>query len=210
MFSNSLYLAALDTWWGDLSSVEQIFWAISIVFSILFLIQFVFSLIGLDFDAEADADIHTDVAGHDYSLDADFTLLSVRSIIAFFTFFGWTGIMALNQGVTVWLAFGFASFAGLLAMGLVAYLIFLFSRLSQEGNIDINKALHEKGEVYLTIPANKNGTGKIHLKIDGAFREMEAVTSGDTLPTGTKIKVTQIINDNLLQVEKAEGMLADF
>ena len=75
MFSNSLYLAALDTWWGDLSSVEQIFWAISIVFSILFLIQFVFSLIGLDFDAEADADIHTDVAGHDYSLDTDFTLL---------------------------------------------------------------------------------------------------------------------------------------
>ena len=195
-------------WWSSLDGIQQLFWGISIVFSVLFIIQFVLSLIGLDFDGDADVDVHADVDhGHSYTLDADFTLLSVRGIIAFFTFFGWTGVLVLNAGGSTLMALGFASLSGLMAMLIVGYMIYMFSKLTQAGNTDIQEALFQTGEVYLTIPAEKNGYGKIHLKIQGSLKEMDAITEGQTLLTGVPIKVIEVLDDNLLLVEPAISYL---
>jgi hypothetical protein len=199
-----MVLLFLEDWWGLLSSTEKVFWGISLIFSVLFLIQFVVSLIGLDFDT--DVDVEVDTHG-EYHLDPSFTILSVRSIIAFFTFFGWTGVLVLNSGGSVWAALGFSSLAGLAAMFIVGYIIFLFTKLTEEGNVNLSKALYTTGEVYLSIPANKNGQGKVHLKIQGALKEVDAVTNGDTLPTGSTIKVVEIIDDNLILVEQADYFL---
>lgn len=206
-----MILLFLGDWWSTLSGVQQAFWGIAIVFSILFLIQFVFSLIGLDADTDMDGDF--DVSGEvdtdpGFGLDTDFTILSVRSIIAFFTFFGWTGVLVLNAGGSTMQALGFASIAGLLAMVLVGYLIYLFSKLSQEGNLNINNALFNTGTVYLTIPALESGRGKIHVTIDGTMREMDAMTKeGDKLPTGMDIRVVEVLENNILLVEPIENLL---
>ena len=200
-----MMLLFFEDWWGPLSSTEKVFWGISLVFSVLFLIQFVVSLIGLDFDTDSDLDVHADVETHgEYHLDPSFTLLSVRSIIAFFTFFGWTGVLVLQSGGGVWAAIGFSSLAGLAAMFIVGYVIYMFTRLTEQGNINLSKALYSTGEVYLSIPANKNGQGKVHIKIQGALKEIDAVTNGDALPTGSAIKVVEIIDDNLIVVEQAD------
>ena len=83
-----------------------------------------------------------------FGLDAYFTILSVRSIIAFFTFFGWTGVLVLNAGGTTLTAIGAASVAGLLAMLLVGYLIYLFSKLSQDGNLNIDNTKFKKNNNF--------------------------------------------------------------
>lgn len=190
-----MILLNLGDWWIALSGPEQAFWGIAIVSSILFVIQFVFSLIGLDADVDVDAD-------GDFELDADFSIFSVRSIIAFFTFFGWAGVIILNNGGSIWKAIGFATGAGTVAMVLVSYMIYLFFKLSQEGNIDINNALFNIGKVYLTIPPEEKGEGKIHLIIENSMREMNAITQNkEPLPTGSEIRVIEVINDNLLLVE---------
>lgn len=195
-------------WWQELSNTLQVFWGIALIFSVLFIIQFVVSLLGLDFDHDADIEVNTDTdIDSGYSLDSDFTLLSVRSIIAFFTFFGWTGIIAINNGSSTIVALGFASLAGFAAMFIVGYMIYLFSKLSQEGNIDINDALFNTGEVYLAIPSNRAGPGKVHVKIQGSLREMDAITEGAPIPTGAPIRVVEILQDNLLLVEPAENYL---
>jgi len=195
-------------WWQELSNTLQVFWGIALIFSVLFIIQFVVSLLGLDFDHDADVEIQTDTdIDSGYSLDSDFTLLSVRSIIAFFTFFGWTGIIAINNGSSTLVALGMASVAGFAAMFIVGYMIYLFSKLSQEGNIDINEALFNTGEVYLAIPSNRAGHGKVHVKIQGSLREMDAITEGAPIPTGAPIRVVEILQDNLLLVEPAENYL---
>jgi len=206
-----MILLILGDWWNSLSGAEQVFWAIAIVFTVLFIIQFVLSLIGLDFDGDADFDISTDAgdAGGGYSLDADFTLFSVRSIIAFFTFFGWTGVLVLGKGVKTWIALSAASLSGLVAMFIVGYMMYLFSKLTQEGNINIKNAINNTGEVYLTVPANKKGFGKIHLKIQGAFRELDAVTNGDALPTGASVRIVEVLEDNLLLVEPMRNFLGE-
>lgn len=201
-----MILLNLGDWWVALSGPHQAFWGISIVFSILFVIQFVFSLIGLDADMDMDMDIDGDVDGG-FELDADFALFSVRSIIAFFTFFGWAGVLILNSGGSVLKAFAFATGSGFLAMLLVSYMIYLFFKLSEEGNVDINNALFNTGKVYLTIPAKESGQGKIHLLIENSMQEVNAVTKNlRPLPTGADIRVTEVLEDNLLVVEPIENL----
>ncbi len=194
----------LLSWWGELTNIQQIFWGISIVFSVLFVIQFVLSIIGIDFDADAEADIG-DADGVD-GLDADFTLLSVRSIIAFFTFFGWTGVVALSGGVGAVMAILLASSAGFAAMLVVAYIFYLFIKLQSSGTLNLNNALGNTGEVYLVIPGDKAGVGKVQMKVQGSLRELDAITTGESIPTGAPIQVIDVLENGMLLVEPVDNL----
>lgn len=203
-----MLLLVFGDWWSSLNGTQQMFWGISIIFSVLFVIQFVLSLIGLDFEGETDFDVSTDTdTDHGYSLDPSFTLFSVRSIIAFFTFFGWTGVLALNAGLGTTMAVISASVSGFMAMAIVGYMMYLFSKLGESGNVDLNEALFQTGEVYLTIPAGKRAVGKIHINIQGTMKEMDAITEGKTLATGATIRVVEVVGENLLLVESVDTFL---
>ena len=77
---------------------------------------------------ETSFDVPDDVdsSGGGFNIDADFQLLSVRSIIAFFTFFGWTGVLMLQGGSSALIATGAALVSGLLAIFIVGYMMFWF------------------------------------------------------------------------------------
>jgi len=185
----------INQWWDALSSPHQVFWFIAIVFSVLFFIQFILALIGLESQ-------HMEVNGHtDVSLEHEFSALSLRSIIAFFTFFGWTGVIVLNKGLSIWVAVTLSSLAGLAAMFIVAYLMYKFSQLEQSGTLNLYHALDQEGEVYIPIPGERKGHGKIQLKVDGRVRELDAITDGASLKTGELIKVVEILEDNVMKVE---------
>ena len=72
-----MVLLFFEDWWGPLSSTEKVFWGISLVFSVLFLIQFVVSLIGLDFDTDVNLKEYAEIAssflltktGYDWGCD---------------------------------------------------------------------------------------------------------------------------------------------
>ena len=193
-------------WWSALSGIQQFFWGISIVFSVLFCIQFIFGLIGVDADAdmEISGDIDMDMDG-DYSLDADFTVFSTRSIIAFFTLFGWTGVLSLNAGASLMTTLIASSVSGSLAMVLVGFLMWQFSKLDQAGNIDINDALFQTGEVYLRIPAKDKGQGKVHINIQGSLKEVDAITeAAEAIPTGSFVRVVEVLDNRLLVVSQVK------
>ena len=193
----------ITDWWGELATIEQVYWGISLVFSTLFIIQFVMSLIGLEMDSEIE--IGGDTLDTDLELSYNFQLFSIRSVIAFFAFFGWIGLFVLKRSEGIWLSVALASLGGLIAMVTVAYLMYSISKLQEEGNIHIQQALHESGEVYLTIPKNSSGIGKVHINIQGALKEVDAVTHGQEIPTGSKIKVVDILNKNTVLVESIQG-----
>ncbi len=188
----------MGEWWSGLTGVEQLFWGISIVFSVLFVIQFILSLIGFDFEGDVDFEVGDAEPG---MLDSDFTVLSVRSFIAFFTFFGWAGVLVLKGGGSTIMAFIAGGLSGLAAMFVVGYIMYLFSTLQETGNADLSEAIFNTGEVYLSIPAAKTGAGKIHIKINGSLKELDAVTEGGAIATGAKVRVIEILDDNILQVE---------
>ncbi|HZV70490.1 MAG TPA: hypothetical protein VFG10_13135 [Saprospiraceae bacterium] len=191
-----IQISDINLWWESLSSAHQVFWFIAIIFSVLFLMQFILLLIG--FETSGGGMDHPGDAG---TYEHEFSALSMRSIIAFFTFFGWTGVLALNNNISVWVSVLIASLVGLAAMFIVAYMVFKFAQLEQSGSLNLYNALDQPGEVYLSIPGQGKGIGKVHLKVDGTVREVDAVTEGETLKTGTSIKVVEIMNGNILMVE---------
>lgn len=197
-----MMLLVLGEWWAALDGINKMFWGISIVFSVLSVIQFVLSLIGLDFETDMD---EVDTGS---SADADFTLLSVHSFITFFTFFGWAGVLVLNNNGTIFWAITLGVLSGFLAMLLVGYLLYSFARLQEDGSVDIYEAIDEVGTVYMKIPANQQGNGKIQIKLQGSIKEMEAMTrDGEQIPTGAPIRVVDILDDDILIVESLDKYL---
>ena len=47
-----------------------------------------------------------------------------------------------------------------------------------------------------------SGSGKVQISFHGSVQELPAQTEGDAIPSGTKVKVTQVVNKNLLIVEQ--------
>ena len=78
----------ISSWWQALTSLEKIFWAVSILFSVLFVIQLILSFVVGDGDASGgSADEY--VSGDDGTGHQFFT---IKNMIAFFTIFGWAGL----------------------------------------------------------------------------------------------------------------------
>ncbi len=79
------------------------------------------------------------------------------------------------------------------------YMFYLMSRMEQSGNIDLQKsAVGCRGTVYIAIP--EGGRGKVQITIQGAVREYDAVTDGESLVSGTPVKVVGVVDDSLLKV----------
>jgi len=57
-------------------------------------------------------------------------------------------------------------------------------------------------DTYLRIPAEKKGTGKVMVAVQGSVHEVDAMTEGEAIPTGTKVRVTRVIGAELLEVER--------
>lgn len=197
-----LFLSSLDQWWQALTGAQQVFWMIAGVSSALFVVLFGLSLVGLDSDTDVDADVDTDIDhGHDFSIDKDFSALSIRSIVAFLTFFGWTGVYLLAQGRSMVFSMIVALLVGLAAMFLVAYMIFKFAQMEKSTTVNVNNALDQQAEVYLAIPQHLEGKGKVHLVVDGSLHEFDAETQGDRLPSGSQVRVIDILENQVLLVE---------
>lgn len=199
----------LGNWWHELTFAEQIFWTIAVIFTILFVLQLISSIIGLDFesdmDADFDSDFHVDgnMEGH-FDVDPNFTLFSVRSIIAFFTFFGWVGVITLSGGMDIKTAIIISFISGIIALFFVAIVLFQLVKLAEVGTIEIEEALGKYGKVYVPIPKNRKGTGIVNVEIGRKTMELRAVTDEENLPTGTIIYVFKILKDNILLVGKIQ------
>ena len=202
-----MMLIVLGEWWAALEAIEKIFWGISIIFSVLFFIKFVLSLIGLELNSDMDMDFDMDVeADTGFTTDVSFTIFSVRSFIAFFTFFGWSGVSVLSNGGSGMWAILMGLIAGIFAMLIVGYIMYVFAKLQDDGNVyNPYEAIDEIGKVYLRIPALKQGKGKIQIKLQGSIIEVEAVTNeAETIPTGTAVRVVDILDRDVMVVEPVD------
>jgi hypothetical protein len=190
-------MSDVSTWWEALTLTLKIYWAIAIPFTVFFVLQIIFTFIGGVGDVpddSPDAEINAD---HGIS----FQFLTLKNLLVFFTIFGWSGIAAIDAGLSETLSFVIAIIAGLLMMTIMASLMYFLSKASADGTLNFKKALGGVGEVYLTIPGKRSSLGKVQLKVQGALRTLDAMTDDeDDIATGKLIRVTDIINDHILLV----------
>lgn len=157
-------------------------------------IQILLSLFGVASDV-ADLDLGGDVDVAD-GLD----LKSMRSITAGVAFFGIAGMAAMSLGLSPAASLLIGGVVGLAAAYLVAVLMRMFRRLDSDGSLSLSRALGETGRVYLPIPANNSGVGKVHVAVQGKTVEVRAVTAHAELPTGASVVVVGVVDSETLEV----------
>ncbi|MDE7281506.1 MAG: NfeD-like protein [Ruminiclostridium sp.] len=162
--------------------------------------------VDLPSDGSFNTNTDVDLSNHDINNPADladFRLLSVQSVIAFLTIFGWSGITAISNGMADWAGLLLAAVLGLGAMFIVAKVIQWSSKLAQNGTFNVKNLLGESGTVYIPIPEKGKGMGKINISCGERFMEYDAITEEqEMLKTGEQVTVVDIIGGSTLVVER--------
>lgn len=186
----------INNWWEALNFNLQIFYGIAIVSGVVLVFQLFLSFFmgadDMDFGSADGLDAH----------DSGMSIFSVRGVTAFFTGFGWTGVICTEQGLgilpSVVIAFGVGS---TLMIG-----IFLMMRsimkLQASGTMDYGNAVGQMGTAYVTIPPAQQAGGQVETMIQGRLVTAEALYKGaEPIKPGTKVKVLERIGSTTLIVE---------
>ena len=133
---------------------------------------------------------------------AGLRLFTVQTIISFLVTFGWSGVAFGSSGMPWPLAFVLALIIGTATLFGMAKLMQAMMKLQSSGNIDVENAIGLTGEVYIPVPANEGGMGKVSVTVQGRLGEYNAITKGDELlKTGVFVKIVAV-NGTTLIVEK--------
>jgi hypothetical protein len=174
--------------------------------------QFALTLLGItDIDDFDLPEVHTDadvaaVDGHAHAAQHGpnwlFGVISFRTVVAALAFFGLSGLAAQSAGLQpAWVPLLIALAAGWAAMYAVHWMMRTLFRMRSEGTARIEYSVGKAGAVYLRIPANRSGTGKITLNLQNRTMEYLAVTAGEAIPTGANIVVVGVIGPDTVEVE---------
>ena len=168
----------------------QVLWAITLSASLIFVIQTVMTFLGL---GDHDADFDLDTSDGSFDADPSMNLLTFRNLVNFCLGFGWTAVL-LNESIeSNALLIIISVVMGVMLVAIVMWIFKWLSGMQQTGNIDVHKS---------AVGCERKGEGKIQISINNAVREYDAITDGDTIRTGTAIKVTEVINDYTMLVEE--------
>jgi membrane protein implicated in regulation of membrane protease activity len=183
-------------WWEGLTTSLKIYWGLAIPFTLLFLLQMIWSFFG-------DADVPDDTPDAEVTGDSgiEFQFFTIKNLIVFFTIFAWTGIASIDSGLSELMTVILAVAAGLVTMALMATLMYFMAKANTDGTMKIAKAVGETGQVYMPIGKQRKGVGQVQIKVQGALRTLDALTDDDDdIPTGNMIRVKSIINNSILLV----------
>ncbi len=189
----------LNAWFSGIEGFEKVFWLMAIPSTLTFLFIMITTFFGGDVDSDvpdADAEISDDAG-------IGFQFITFKNLVGFFTIFSWVGLACINSDLSSALTIIISFASGLAMMFVMAGVYYLLSTMVDDGTLKVNNAIGRVGEVYLVIPANGEGMGKIQINIQGSMREMSAITNDkEDLKMGKVVKVLEVIDGHLLLVTK--------
>ncbi|GHT73357.1 hypothetical protein AGMMS50262_04320 [Bacteroidia bacterium] len=184
-------------WLNSLEPALRVYWIIAGIASLIFVIQTIITFIGMDASDGLNADFDGDA-----SADGPFQLFSLRNLTNFFLGFGWGGVCFYDTFSSKGLVAVFACLTGLVFVLLFFFLIKMILKLNKDNTFKTVETLQKTADVYLAIPAGKSGKGKIQISVRGAVHEIDALTEGEKIPTGGKVRVVKVIDNQTVLVQK--------
>lgn len=159
-------------------------------------------------DMHADADavhgVGHDGHGHESKLGRIFTF---QAIVAFLAFFGIGGLSALGAKQTPAVAVLIGTGAGSAAVALLGYAVRSLRHLNTDGTVRLENSVGLGGTVYLRVPGDDSGKGKVFLTIQGRTIEVVARTAGPELRPGEPVVVSHALDDHTVEVVAAHAYL---
>jgi len=188
-------------WFNSLDTFLKTYWIIAGVASLIFIIQTILTFIGMESGDSLDADFNADFSG-DTHIEGPFQLFSIRNLIHFFLGFGWGGVCFYDTFSSKVVVSICAFLTGIVFVALFFLIIKQFMKLGKDNTFQIQDTVGNVADVYLSIPGEKSGKGKIQISVKGAFHEIDAITEGERIPTGGKAKVIDVIDSQTVLVNK--------
>lgn len=178
----------------------------------LLVCQVVTTLLGLGGDFDGDFEVEADTPDFD-SPDADaggehshgghssiVGALSLRALTAAATFGGLAGLIGAELQWAAWRTGLAALLAALAGLAAVTWVMRQLHRLGEDGTVTTDGVAGCLGSVYVRIPADRSGAGKVLLEYAGRTVEMAATTQGPALPSGTPIIVREVTGPDTADV----------
>ena len=184
--------------------LQRAFWVIALLATLVFAIQMVLTLVGIG-DTDADVDtggLDADATGDTMDTGGAIQLFTIRNMVNLLLGIGWGGVCFYSSIPSRPLLLLVAVLCGIAMV--VAFLLMFrqLMKLESNGAFRIEDCVGKACDVYLRIPAARSGQGKVQVSFGGSVQELDAVTDGEQLPSGTKVRVVQLIEGRLLLVEK--------
>lgn len=219
-------------WWDSLEPSVKFLYCIAIPSTMVFLIQTLTALFGgmeggegidysdtsgldldgdmtldgVDFSELPDASDIDDVSFGDGGNPADFSIMrmfTLQGMITFLMVTGWSAIASISAGAAPVMSIVLGVFLGLAAMYAVARLIHASRRLTENGTLDLRNAIGESARVYIPIPQEGGGEGKVTMYLQGRYVECTAVSqSASPLKTGASVRIVDVRNGVLVVEEE--------
>lgn len=193
----------MNDYWIKLSSDPTMltFVGIGAISSLVLSIQLVLSMIGGDMDG-LDADLDLAEGGEGGASG----ILSIRTIGAFFTGFGWTGAAMTDAKYGIGMTTVVATLVGSALLATVFYLMAYLHSLRQEGTLDYSNAIGQVGSVYLPIASSRKGIGQVEVMVQGRLSIIKAVTDHDKkIGNRVAVRVTELVDQQTILVEPLEN-----
>jgi len=199
-----MILLTISSWLGGMEPLQRAFWVIALLATLVFAIQMVLTLVGIG-DTDADVDtggMDADATGDTMDTGGAIQLFTIRNMVNLLLGIGWGGVCFYSSIPSRPLLLLVAVLCGIAMV--VAFLLMFrqLMKLESNGAFRIEDCVGKACDVYLRIPAARSGQGKVQVSFGGSVQELDAVTDGEQLPSGTKVRVVQLIEGRLLLVEK--------
>lgn len=132
-------------------------------------------------------------------------IFSIRSIGSFFTGFGWTGAMFLQNHHSVGVATLAATLVGsLILVGFLSLMRWLHG-FKTDGTVNYENAVGNVGTVYIPIPPKRKGMGQIQVDVQGRLSTVDAVSdSEEKIENRTPVRVESLVDKRTLLVKTLE------
>ena len=164
----------------------------------ILVVQLLLGMLGIVHDGlDGHDETHVD---HHEGASAGLNLLSVRALSAGLGFFGIGGMAGLSTGLGLLAALPFGVGLGLAAMFATAMITRWMLTLEDDGSVSIHGAVGSTGTVYLSIPGERKGAGKVLLTLQNRTVEYQAVTPQAALPTGASVLVVDVVGPDTVEV----------
>ena len=204
----------MSDWWSNMTQITKVFYGAAAFFSVFFVWQLIAAIMGLEGDdggveqadgADGDVDHTYDRFEQGAQSDAadttaSFKLLSIRSIITFFTLFTWGSALYLDRGDDLSKAMGVSAIWGLAGMLSVALIFWVMRKMTQSGTGELRTCVGTDGVVYIDIP--EGGFGEIRVTVSNIVTHVKArALDGVSIAANTPVRVVRCMGKTTVAVD---------